>query len=37
MERIQFLLVVLNHRNVERIGRTLYNKHKQYEGRLYYS
>lgn len=33
----QFLLVVLNHRDVERVGRELYNKRKQYEGRLYYS
>jgi hypothetical protein len=33
----QFLLVVLNHRNVERVGREPYNKRKQCEGRLYYS
>jgi hypothetical protein len=29
--------VVLNHRDVERIGRELHNKRKKYEGRLYYS
>ena len=33
----QFLLMVLNHRDVARVGRELYNKRKQYEGRLYYS
>jgi hypothetical protein len=37
MERIPVLLVVLNHRDVERVGREPYNKRKQCEGRLYYS